>query len=577
MVRLVETATRLLLDGEKEQLELLAEQMRFRPPAYWHSDAYQLYKKTDGKYGWDGYSYPLRVRYIKEERRHRGEILRGLRYEVESAAEVTGVELDCQLLPRPFQGIEADDIPKDIIASSFELDRSQRECIANWLREGNGINHMAVNSGKTACFAAVAAMIRNRHPNSSILYCTQSERLIRQACKEIRKFLPDWDISQFGGGVKESDGKHMVVATNAMIGRNIHELHANRWFKRFIAVMCDECHHVSSPTCQKFLKLIPAFYRLGASDTMLEEDLVRRHVIRGNLGPRLDHVITSKELVEAGRSARPHIFIIDDRSWEGRHCTLKSKAEDGSRAWCIIDGKWEKTTYMGPVYEVDPDAEDLIRRTKKGEPIVRPNYHLMVLDRTGEELEVQSRWCLLERTHDQAVVRFNERNKLAADWATYFAQKEWPTLVIATRTIHILILQALIKDRLGDDRVRVLYGEHDSEERDEAFAWIEASKGGVLITPLAKEGVSLPAIRGGVIADHVVSWEVAKQMIGRFVRKKADGENEAHLALFLDRQHPSYRRSSVLLLRKLETIQGYSYHYPVIGPDTISGAKEFRR
>lgn len=577
MVRLTETATRLLLEGPENELKALSIQLRFRPPAYWHSDAYQLYKKTDGEMGWDGYSYPLKVRWIKESGSYRGECMRGIRPEVESAADMGGIELSLELLHRPFQGIEAEDVPSNIIEASFELDPSQRECIANWLREGNGINHMAVNSGKTACFSAVAAMIRQRHPEGRILYCTQSERLVRQAHREICSFLPDWDISQFGGGKKERDGKHMVVATNAMIGRNMAELHAKRWFKSFIAVLCDECHHVSSPTCQKFLRLIPAFYRLGASDTMLEDDLVRKHLIRGMLGPRLDHVVSSKELVESGRSARPHIYVIDNRAWEARHCTLTHKAEEGSVAWCIIDGRWERATYIGPVYEDDPEADDGIRRTRKGDPVVRPNLHLMLIERTSKELEVQSRWCLLNRLHDQAIIRFSERNKLIVDWAEHFSRKGWPTLVIATRTIHILILQALLKDRIGADKVQVLYGGHDSAERDEAFAWIQASNGGVLITPLAKEGVNLPAIRAGVIADHVVSWEVAKQMIGRFVRKKVDGENEAHLALFLDRQHPSYRRSSILLLRRLETIQGYSYHYPVIGPEMIEQAQEFSR
>lgn len=577
MVKLTETATRLILVGPKEELERLSDQMRFRPLSYWHSDAYQLYRKTGGEFGWDGYTYPLRVRFSKEDHAYKGEALRGLRLDVETAADLTDVTLESCLLYRPLQGLEAADIPHDIIQSSFELDSSQLECITNWLREGNGINHAATNAGKTVMFAVAAAMIRRHHPEARILYCTQSERLVRQAFKEICGYLPGWDITQFGGGKRNRDGKDMVVATNAMIGRNVAELHVKGWFKSFMAVEMDEVHHASSPTCQKFLKLLPAFYRLGASDTMLEDDPSRRTIVRGLIGPRLDRAITHGELERSGRSARPNIYVVDDRTWEGKFCNITHQAEEGSLAWCVVDDKWERATYIGPAYEADPNAEDGLRRDKGGQLVVRPNLHTMVLERTRQELEVQSRWCLLNRTQDQAIILFNERNKLIIDWAEHFSRQSWPTLIIATRTIYILILQALLKERLPPEKVRILYGDHSSQERDEAFKWIQASEGGVLITPLAKEGVSLPAVRGGVIADHVVSWEVAKQMIGRFVRKKADGLNEAHLVLFLDRQHPTYRKASILLLSKLEAIQGYSFHYPVIGPDTIDQAGSFSK
>jgi superfamily II DNA or RNA helicase len=548
----------------------LIVQLRFRPPSYWRSSAYVLFKQTKGQYGWDGYTCPLKLK--GEE----GEIPRGHLNDLKNAADVLGIGLNLDaMLQRPFRGLLADDIPSDIIEGQHGLDPAQRECVANWLNESIGINHISVNGGKTACFAGAAAFIKRSYPKSRVLYITQSERLVRQAFKDMAVFLPDWHITQFGGGVREKDGKDLVIATAAILNKNFKELKDDGWFKTFVAVLVDESHHASSPSFQKILKSIPAFFRLGASDTLREDDLVRSSLIRGSIGPILDKQIHAEELVLSGRSAKPKIYVVDDRSWAAKFADLEQRAPEDSEAWCLLDGKWEKGLYLGPAIEGDPNAPDGIKRDKKGEPITRPNFQRIVIHSTGHEREVESRWCLLYRLHDQAIVRFKERNRYVADWAAHFSKKDWPTLVIATRTIHCLILQALIKDRVNPGLVKVLYGEHNSKERDNMFQWLKTTPGSVLITPLVKEGVSINEIRGGVIADHIVSWEVMEQMIGRFVRRKLEGPNEAEVVMFIDRQHSSYRRSSIKLLEKLEKTRGYTFCYPILGPGSESQANLF--
>src|SRR5208337_1505742 len=121
---------------------------------------------------------------------------------------------------------------------------------------------------------------------------------------------------------------------------------------------------------------------------------------------------------------------------------------------------------------------------------------------------VESTYCLLERVNDRAIVRFKERNELIVEWAKYYSQKrKFPTLVVCTRTLHIYILQSLIGQAVGEEKVQILLGDHTSKERDTAFDWFRHTPGGVLISPLVQEGVSINEIRGGVIADAVADWE----------------------------------------------------------------------
>jgi len=194
-------------------------------------------------------------------------------------------------------------------------------------------------------------------------------------------------------------------------------------------------------------------------------------------------------------------------------------------------------------------------------------HHIQVDD---DDIEIESRWCLLERTNDLGIIQFKERNNLIAEWAKHFSDQGHPTLVVATRTLHILILQACISKVVDPSLVKILFSTHDSTERDETFEWLKKTPGAVLITPLVKEGVSINEIRGGIVADHVVSHELMSQIIGRFIRQKKTGKNECEIVMFIDRQHPRLKKNGLALLEKLEKIRGYEYVFPVLGPDTKS-------
>ena len=503
-------------------------------------------------------------------------MLRGLFEDLVDSASKFGYEIDREeMIESPLAGITVDDIPDDIIQADFELDDDQKRCVVEWLRHGIGFNHVTVGGGKTALFAAAAAMIKSIYPTARFLYFAHAERLVTQSFTEMKKFLPGWDITKYGGGSRDNTGADMVVATGAIMNRNKSKLRREKWFESFVALLVDECHHVTSDSWERVMLSSKAFFRLGASDSASEDDIMKAHKMKSLVGPKR-HEVGAAGLLDVGRLAVPHIYIVDDMSWHRRYAHLEHEADEGSDAWALINGKWERGAYMGHVHECDEHGIPVMREKRKmegkkmvtvREPVILPSHHLINIE--GENYEVQSRWCLLERMYDRAIIRFKERNELIVEWSKHFHGQDKRTLVVATRTAHVYILKSMLRKAVDPDMVDVLIGESSPKERNETFEWFKDTPGAILVTPLVKEGVSINEIDAGIIADKITSWDYAKQVIGRFVRPKkhrSEDENYGEIVMFMDRQHPKYFSSCRKLIKKLETIEGYKYYYPCLHP-----------
>lgn len=570
MISLIEDATRILLISDyPSELKKLEHKFKFRPNGYFFVPAYKEWEHSSGESGWDGWARPLKV--IND---HRAIVDRGRRDEVLQMCRQNDIEIDTQkLLPRHFQEATLEDIPVDLLRD-LTLDDHQRGCILAWLQAGIGIHKVTVSGGKTALLAGAAAMIKKGDPSCRFIYMTHTERLVKQSAKEMKRFLPKWSISQYGGGVKDHEGTDMVVATLSMIRTNADELKEDGWFNSFGCILFDESHHASSPSSQDILRLIPAYFRLGCSDSLKENNPSAYYTIIGMLGPQL-RTVKFRTMVDMGRVATPTIYLIERESWKNRFDGIPNVVTPNSTAWAMIGETWTKGIYLGPVFQKNSRGRIITENRRsfdeeKGKVVstkenaTEMGLHRIELD--GKEYHVESKDCLLHRLYDQAIVRFKERNDLIVEWTNWYSGRNLPTLVICTRNIHIEILETmLLESGMAEENIRCLYGATD--DRDEVIDWFKTAPGGpVLISSLIKEGVSINEIRAGVVADYVADYEVANQMIGRFVRPKPTPPNEVEVTFFIDSQHPTMRRNSNAMFRKLHDIDGYEFVQPIIHP-----------
>ena len=429
----------------------------------------------------------------------------------------------------------------------------------------------------TATFAAAASLIKRHFPDARFLYFTFSERLVKQVMEALQVFLPDWSITQYGGGGKrDPSGKDIVVATQAILNRNFQWLEREGFFKTFHALLLDESHHCQSPTAEKVLRACSAYFRMAASDSLKEGDPDKFNRISGLCGPILCEV-TSSQLIQQSRSAAPHLYLVDIQEWHRKFKDVSHEPEPGSVAWTLVDNQWMKGTYLGPVPELDRHGQPKMKRQRKlvgGQwvseivPVTVPTFHLLRLN--GAEVQALARQTVLDRRYDRAIIRFKERNQLICDWADYYSKKGWSTVVVATRTPHVLILEALLSARIPG-LVRCLTGEASTSQRNEMFGWLKRTRGAVLVTPLIREGVSINELRAGIVADVIADWEVAKQVLGRFMRRK-EVDNTCHVTWFIDRQCPVYFKNVANVMEKLGRIEGLTFYHPVAGPETIPQA-----
>lgn len=578
MVSLHELATKIVVTAEPPELTALIEKLRYHPLNYHFVDAYILYQTTQGTSGWDGYRYPL-TRKTKQV----GEILRGRLEDVIAACKELKFHVDTsKVFVSPFADLTVADIPDDLVQSNFNLDNRQKLAIVEWLKHGMGILHASVNAGKTVTFAAAAAMIKRKYPEGRFLYFTPSERLVKQAYSDLRGFLPGWDISQYGGGGKRNkDGKDMVVCTTAILARNFVQLERSGWLSEHGCLLMDECHHCASPSSLQIMNACSAPFRFGASDSLKRSDPDNYFQIIGLCGPVRSR-ITAGELVREGRSAKPNVYVIDVPAWRGKFANTEVEAELGSNAWVRIDGAWQAATYTGPVYERHKNGDIKYKKVRKlehdhyvtvEEPVTVDGLHTLRLNHDKSVFQALANQTLLDRRYDRAVIRFKERNEMITHWAKHFSViNKWQTLIVATRTTHVLVLEAILKKELGEETVRALYSEHTSKERDNAFTWLKATPGAVLVSPLVKEGVSINEIQAIIVADRIVDFEIVSQIIGRAMRKK-EALNECHSVLFIERQHAAYEKKSLEMLANLKSQRDcYHFHCPVTTPETIAVA-----
>ena len=589
MLAIRETPTRLILTGPITELRELELKYRYRPDRYWMSVKYQIWKNhqdqilkatragdlaTAGRLeamrvGWDGWKSPVAVKSsfggAGTAECTRGHLAGALEW-----ARKIGIELDTgQVLRNPFAEILIDDVRDDLLAVPLNGEQwaLQKTCIHAWLKHGMARVQVTVSGGKTAMFCAAAAVIKERFPNFRFLYFTPTERLVSQVYAEAKKFLPDWNITQFGGTGRDDTGTDMVVCTVSILRARHEALVKSGWYKTFGTLLIDECHGAPGPSFSSALLACSAYFRLSASDTTRQDNVALSLALMGLCGPIVGSINTG-ELIALDRIASPTLNIVSVPAWRRKFNELTSEAVPGSKAWALLEGAWYGGTYVGPVYKLDKDGNPKIGRGKK--LIVVLGRHLLELD--GVKTEVESRWCLLSRKHDMAIIMFKERNKLIAQQMAAYSAAGKKSLVIATRTLHVMILEAEIAKRVDRSLIRVLYSAHSSEERDETFKWLQSTPGAVLISPLVKVGVSINEITAGVIADFVADWEFMRQLIGRFIRHKPDGTpNEAEVTIFAEDQHSSYAAGAKRLVKRLKTVDGFKWkETTVVGEDMLA-------
>lgn len=380
-------------------------------------------------------------------------------------------------------------IPADfLIGVSMDGDRSyQLDAVNAGLEQGRGLWWLATNAGKSYCIAAFVGALK-RQANLKTLVVVPNKTLVHQTSQDIAKLLgPDVRVGMAGDGVKNTKCD-VLVGTFQTLNQGVPK--SGREFSEdlysFIVncggIVVDETHHASSTTITAILQLAAkAQFRIGCTGTVDKTDksleradaknakaIEHRWRIESFLGPVIARV-TNEDLIEKGISAKPTIYVVEDRQAFG-----------------------DTVFPPPPTFDAEGNA---VR-----DPLA---YQRMFTDAAINDK------------------RF--RRSVAVVASAYLAQDKPPFIFS-----HSVVQLTRLKKTFDHFNIpcELLSGKDGTYRRDAVLRkFREQGNFAILTSPIFDEGVSVPEIRGIIFAGARKVPVELLQRIGRALRKKKEGEN----------------------------------------------------
>lgn len=192
----------------------------------------------------------------------------------------------------------------EVSTKTFRPYTDQAAIVDAMLKEPRGVLDLATNYGKTKMMAE----FWHRVNFSSMLIIVPTRTLLYQTSSDIEKCygLPEGTIGRVGDSCY--DWKPITVAIANSVDKWIQ---SGKSLPQFSSLFIDEGHRGTSDRYMRIAFACDAFYRFWLSGTAYKDG--ERHFewdITSIAGPCLAKV-TNKQLVEAGRSVRPHVYFID--------------------------------------------------------------------------------------------------------------------------------------------------------------------------------------------------------------------------------------------------------------------------
>lgn len=304
------------------------------------------------------------------------------------------------------------DVGEDVASDCLEgvdLRDYQVEGAKRALAYTRGILWHAVNAGKTAVLAAVTGQLV-REGGLQVLVIVPNAYLLHQTTKDLKTFLGG-DVS-IGTAAEEKLQAQVVVSTyqkllQALPGRH-HDPRLARLVRSCGAVAVDEAHHCGAPSYHRILRMCEsATYRIGFSGSVDKRDRraaseqrsesaaqrsreaaqLHRMRIESYLGPVL-HRVSNDQLIEAGFSAKPTIYVVADRKVFGPPIVVNTVGEANVYGTIFREAIIRNRIFHRNVVRI---ARRLIAAGKPPFVFSHSVEHLRVLQRMFEKMQVPSR------------------------------------------------------------------------------------------------------------------------------------------------------------------------------------------
>ena len=326
-----------------------------------------------------------------------------------------------------------------------------------------------------------------RRDNGPILVIVPSKHLLYQTAESLSKALGE-PVGRIGDGKLELNYRITVgipaslskgVQGDAQWSRKYQRMmkapaaHAKTesFIKSVATVIVDEVHHLSADSWSRLLLTIPANVRIGMSGTADKKGSLDYWRLMAGTGPVV-YRLSSNYLIENGFLSRPKIAFITDEKVFGPNVSSYKK---------------------GRTNLPSPGGDNLLP------------------------------WNTI---YSEAIVENKHYNSAVAQFARSLVQRKHPTVVMCVQTQHIRNIVAECK-RIGL-KVVSIEGANAVATRMKALDNLVTKRDHVLVSSgIFDEGIDVPDVEAVILAGGGKSLVKLIQRIGRVLRKKSNGKNQA--------------------------------------------------
>ena len=175
------------------------------------------------------------------------------------------------------------------------------------------------------------------------------------------------------------------------------------------------------------------------------------------------------------------------------------------------------------------DPEDVIKELQRMNVLARADHSTIQGGRfhlSGSELELSENVPWLPQSVEARIAGDTERTRRIVETYRSQVSPEWPTLIFATSVEHSKTIAALLTAR--GVSARTVSAETDTSIRRRIVEQFRSGEIRVLVNyGIFREGFDAPKTRAIIVARPVYSPNLYFQMVGRGLRGKLNGGNDA--------------------------------------------------
>lgn len=159
--------------------------------------------------------------------------------------------------------------------------------------------------------------------------------------------------------------------------------------------------------------------------------------------------------------------------------------------------------------------------------------------------------------YEKGIIQNNLRNRIISDNTIKLVKMGYKPLVIVTEVSHGKRLTEAIC--AGGAKADLVSGDDDVSRRIHALKSLSDGRlQAIVCTNIFDEGIDVNDVSAIVLAAGTKSAPALFQRTGRAIRAKEDGENRAIIIDFIDRQHPTLEKHSMMRYSMVKSEPGFT-------------------